>query len=223
MILIYRPWPATPDYAWVVPLLKTLQFGLIGAGVVLGVLRRFPRWSYPYAVVVVVYITLSYGPRWLSSTSLGGNRGLIALLLILLVFLVTRWLPPFRPFYTNLREDWTLLSYGLYACAIMMLSSQDRDEAPFLTFFVLLPSLISMAGALAHLRLSSAMHKVLVLVVSIPLGTFLLWAPVFDGMMHTFAGFLVVLALTLSICTVLIALVMAPMLLGVLSRRSRTA
>jgi hypothetical protein len=223
LILIYRPWPATPDYAWVVPLLNALQFVLIGAGVVVGVLRRFPRWSYPYPVVVVIYLTLFYGPRWLSSTSLGGNRALIALLLILLVFLVTRWLPPFRPFYTNLREDWTLLSYGLYACAIMMLSSQDRDEAPFLTFFVLLPSLISMAGALAHLRLSSAMHKILVLVVSIPLGTFLLWAPVFDGMMHTFAGFLVVLALSLSICTVLIALVMAPMLLGVLSPRTRTA
>jgi hypothetical protein len=223
MILIYRPWPATPDYAWVVPLLVTLQYVLIGAGVLIGVLRRFPRWSYPYVVVAVIYLAFYYVPRWLASTSLSGIKPLIPLLLILLIFLVTRWLPPFRPFYTNLRGDWTLLSYGLYACAIMLLSSQDRDEAPYLTFFVLLPSLIAMASALAHLRLSSAMHKILVLVVSIPLGTFLLWAPVFDGMMHTFAGFLVVLGLTLSFCTVLIALVMAPMLLGVLSRRPKTA
>lgn len=223
LILIYRPWSANPDYAWVTPLLIALQYGLIGAGTVIGILRHFPRWVYPHVVISVLFIAFYLVPKWLANTSLRDTGAFIPLLLILLIFLVTRWLPPFRSFYTNLRGDWTLLSYGLYACAILILSSQDRDEAPRLTFFVLLPSLIAIAGALAHLRLASALHKIAALVVSILLGTFLTLAPVFSSMMHTLVGFLVVLALALGICAVLIALVMLPMLLGVWSRRTKTA
>lgn len=223
LILMYRPWAAAPGDAWVTPLLITLQYVSIGIGVVIGVLHRFPRWFYPIFITAVFLFASYQVPQWLAYPSISGTRVIIPLLLILLIFLVIRWLPFFRSFYANLRGDWTLLSYGLYALAILLLSTQDKDEAPRLTFLVLLPSLITIAGALAHLRLTSAVHKIAALVVSILLGTFLMLVPVFNGMSHTLSGFLIVLALALTYCAVLIALVMAPMFLGLWSRRSKTA
>ncbi len=222
LITLYHPWPATPEYAWVDSLLKTLKYVLIGAGAVIGVLRGFPRWSYPYAVTVCLWLAFGLGPGLFARFS-SSESDLLAWLLFLLIVLVTRWLPPFRPFYTNLRGDWTLLSYGMYACAILLFSTQDRDEAPRLTFFVLLPTLLTIAGALAHLRLPKAEHKIAVLVASILPGAFLFWAPVFSGAPTTLIGILLVGGMTLLFSGVLTALVLAPMLLGIWANRAKTA
>jgi hypothetical protein len=111
----------------------------------------------------------------------------------------------------------------MYACVILLLSTQDTDEAPRLTFFVLLPSLISIAGSLAHLRLPKAEHKIAVLVASILPGTFLFWAPVYSGAPTILFGILIVLGMTLLFSVVLTTLVLAPMLLGIWANHAKTA
>ncbi len=48
----------------------------------------------------------------------GASSARLWLVVVALAILITWWTPITRPFYTNLRRDWTLLSYGLYACTL---------------------------------------------------------------------------------------------------------
>jgi hypothetical protein len=70
-----------------------------------------------------------------------------------------------------------------------------------------------------NLRLASAAQRFAVLLLSMLLGVIFWSLPVFDGMMGSWEGFLVVLGLVLSVCGVLAALILAPMLVGVFTRR----
>ena len=216
-VMSYHPWWEPIQLPW----LNTLFIGLVSLAVgfsfIFGAVQKFPRWSYPSAFYLIILLTfmvtyLVNGTPWDIN-----HEGGILLLVMGLSFLVIWWLPPTRPFITNLRFDWTLLSYGLYACTLMLVSSQDHDEIPYLNLLALLPSIIWLLGALAHLRLSSAKLRVWVLLLSVLLGVSIWWSPVFDGASDSLAGIFVVLGIMISSWVILGGLVIAPILIGVIA------
>ena len=218
ILLSYHPWWDPGRWSWVAPLFVIVAVLSIAIGLVLGVLRKFPRWSYPYAVYGVILLTF-LATYWINRTPWDINHeSLILFLVVGLSILITWSVPITRPFYTNLRRDWTPLSYGLYACTLFLFATQDQDESPTLTLLVLLPSLIALLGALAHLRLASAVQRFAVLLLSMLLGAFIWTLPVFGGMMGSRESFLQALGMLLTIWGILAALILAPILVGVFNR-----
>jgi len=88
--------------------------GVIGLGI--GWVKGFPRWSYPYAGLVL-FIRGWWGDRDnLSSWSFIGPASTILFwVMLVIVLLVTRSLRPLGQFFKRIWHDWTLLSFGLYS------------------------------------------------------------------------------------------------------------
>ena len=221
MVMSYHPWWDPEQLPWLFPLYIGVAFLTTSLSFIIGTIRKFPRWSYPSAIYLFLILTfimptLVKGTYW----DISQKSGL--LFLVMGLYFLAAWrLTPFKPFLANLRQDWTLLSYGMYACTLLLASSQDHDEVPFLNLVALLPSLIWLCGALAHLRLTSAKLRVGVLILSVLLGVAIMWSPVFKGMSGSLAGFLIVLSITLVMTAVLAGLVLAPMLIGVVQYNRR--
>ena len=211
----YHPGWDPQQLPWVFPLVMILGGLAICAGLAIGAVKKFPRWSYPYAIYAIFLLTF-VATYWINRTPWDINHeGWVLFVVVGVSILVTWWLPAFRPFYANVRRDWTLLSYGLYACTLFILGTHDSDESPVLNLWVLLPSLIGIAGALAHLRLASATRRIGALLLSMSVGVVIWWSPVFSGNTGTWQGTLVVTGILLMIWGILAALIIAPMLVGV--------
>jgi hypothetical protein len=223
VVVSYHPWWEPSELPWISPTLTGLTISLICFGFVIGLFNKFPRGSYPYGVMGFILLTFLAGEAIRRMPWNNHYEGYIRLLVIALVVLISWRIPALRCYYSNIRWDWTLLSYGLYACILFLLASQDHDEVPYLNALVLLPTLITIAGALAHLRLASAMQRVLVLVFSMFLGVFLWWFPVFDGMVGSWQGFLVVSGMLLAIWACLMLWILAPMVIGIVTFFRRQA
>jgi hypothetical protein len=140
------------------------------------------------------------------------------LLLVVLTIIARRYLLFLRPFFTNIRQDWTLLSYALYAITFFLTSTNDMDESPVYNLQVLLPSLITWLGALAYLRQPDPLKKVGAL-----LGSILLGVPVFGSNSGSLLGLLAVSGMLLIYWMILGGLMLAPILIDVVFRqRSET-
>ncbi len=163
----YTPFWSDPQRGqWVWPASRILIAALLWAGLLIGVKQGFPRWSYPYVMGGLITLT-GLAINSLRNTPLRGQQ-LPVLLFVVAVWTAAtiRW-KPFRLFWSHIRQDWTYLSYGLFALILLFSSSVDREETPQLTLLVLLPSLLTLAGALFHLRSTTRMGRVLALVVSL--------------------------------------------------------
>ncbi len=216
-VMSYHPWWDPQQLPWLFTLYIGLACLAISLSFIIGSIRKFPRWSYPSAIYLILMLTflvtyLVNGTPWDIN-----HEGGILLLVMGLSFLATWLLPPLRPFLANLRLDWTLLSYGMYACSLLLLSSQDHDEVPYLNLLVLFPSIIWILGALAHLRLASARLRVWVLILSVLLGVSIWWSPVIAGNSGSLVGFLVVFGIMMLFFVILAGLVLAPILIGAIT------
>lgn len=206
----YHPWWDPQELPWISSAFLIVAAFSLCAGFILGALKKFPRWSYPYTSFVVILITflatyLVNGMPWDIN-----HEGYILLWVAVLSVLVTAPLPFFRPFYTNIRRDLTLLSYGLYAFTLFTLTAHDQDAFPRLNLLVLLPSLIGILGALAHLRLSSAPWRTAALILGALAGVPLTMFTLYGSWMELLkaAGFV------LAVWGVLVGLLLAPVLAG---------
>ena len=165
----YTPFWSDPQKGqWIWPASRILIAALLWAGLLIGVKQGFPRWSYLY--VMGTLITLA---GWvidsLRNTPLRSQQLPVLLFVVAVWTAVTiRW-KPFRPFWSHIRQDWTYLSFSLFAIVLLITSSVDREETPRLTLLVLLPSLLTLTGALIHLRSTTRMGRVLALVISLTL------------------------------------------------------
>jgi hypothetical protein len=205
--------PQAPAWLWSF-FVAVAVVGIVG-GLILGAVRKFPRWSYPYAVYVLIMLTFLVTFLW-NGTPWNVNDEMGILLLVAGIFvLVTCRLPLFNTLYANIWRDWTLLSYALYAGTLLFVSIQDHDVTPRLTLLVLLPSLIWIMGALAHLRLASARLRVAVLLLS-SLLAYSVWMVPIIGMEHNTLAYLFrMYRFLFDLGWVLAALVVAPVLIGV--------
>jgi hypothetical protein len=202
----WRPEQASLRYFWFLVFSCLPVF----AGLALGALKGFPRWVYPYLFYLPfgIYTALTYAAYQFGwSNDLQNSFWLIQVLILLVL-----GLPGLRTFYRRIAQDWTLLSYGLFGFVLYLFSTLDKDETPVLTLMVLLPSLLSLGAALAHLRIRSAYARILVLLAGTFFGLFFFLLPIFTNMITIMAGILVGTSVLLVYGSILTALLLAPLL-----------
>ena len=202
---------------WIWPGEGILITAVFLGGSILGARRGFPRWSFPYVMMIVIAIT-TLATELLRNTSLHNQQFLVLLVVVVAAAVVTlRW-RPFRPFWTHIRQDWTYLSYGLFALVMLLSSTVDHDETPRLTMQVLLPSLITLTGALVQLRSTSRRGRILALAISLTLALPVWLWPIFDGMMRSPSSQAEIFSAYFGAYVILLGILLAPALIGLLKR-----
>jgi hypothetical protein len=79
------------------------------------------------------------------------------------VLIVAAW-RPLRPFYLRLRDDWTLLSFGLYGATVTAVHWAFEDYPhPHKQLYIFVASLILVAGAWVYLRSAYLWQRALAL------------------------------------------------------------
>ena len=210
IILSYQPgWTPKQFSQYYFFFLLLSSLAVIG-GLALGAVKKFPRWAYPYVIylafslyILVLYVVFHF--NW----NINGQNSFFLFLGAILILL---WLPGFRSFYSHIPQDWTLLSYGLYGLVLYLLSSIDFDNTPRLNLLVLLPSLLSLCTALAHLRIRSAFMRIAALLAGTFAGLFFWLLPLFQGWVSVWIGLGMGMFLLLAYGTVLAVILLSPLL-----------
>jgi len=150
----------------------------IGFGI--GWVKGFPRWSYPYVgleLLMSLYMmnVATPGLRILNytfgSNDLWGWRAWIPFLVMAAIaLLVTRSLRPALRLFTNVWEDWTRLTFGMFGFMplLVLIGFDEVDRLYSLPFMIVLT--IVMAGtALGYLRSARLRQRLLALSAGIVL------------------------------------------------------
>jgi hypothetical protein len=108
---------------------------------------------------------------WIVRAVFGGAELWLVLLgMAAFTVLVAAACRPLRPFYVRLRDDWTLLSFGLYGAALMaVLMALEDYPHPHKQLYIFLASLILAAGAWVYLRSAHLWQRSLALFAAITL------------------------------------------------------
>ncbi len=224
-LLSYHPWWDPKELPSIITAARVpVTIGLLVVGFLIAILKKFPRWSYLYGPPIVFLVP--FGIIYLIDQTLfpiiDNAAGWIILPLIILTIIACRFLPFLRPFFTNIRQDWTLLSYALFACAFFLLASNDKDESPVYNLQVLLPSLIACLGALGYLVLGDPLKKVAALLGAVLFGVLIWWWPVLINSSRSLGGQIVIVGFLLGYWAVLGGLILAPIATTITFRRTES-
>lgn len=212
IIVSYQPGWSPVDGSQRYLLYLLLSCLAVAGGLVVGAVKKFPRWAYPYVVTLAFSLSLMVAYAvYLFHFSLYGQNGFFLTLLMLLIPL---WLPPLRAFYRRIAQDWTLASYGLYAFVLYILASIEYEGHPTLDLMALLPPLMGLVAALAHLRIRDAFARFAALLVGTFLGLLIWLTPFFLGMISIWAGILIGVIMMLVYGTILLGLLLAPLVIA---------
>lgn len=172
------------DPQWAEAAIALSMMGSLGALIVIGLVRGFPRWFLPYLGVALsflsVYVVAGPASRlinvfavptepWLFRQVLHEGVFWTGLLVTgLLVVVATRTLRPLRPFYWRLRRDWTLLSFILYGATLfaLLLTFDDYQNEELYKIAALL---FLAAGAWFYLQSAHSRQRLLALFVGLTL------------------------------------------------------
>ena len=214
----YLPFWRDPQLnKWLWPGEYLLITAIFWGGILVGIKRSFPRWSYPYVMVGIVSLAALVN-LIVTNTPLHNFQLLWILAVAAACTVATfRW-KPFRPFWSHIRKDWTYLSYGCFALIMLVSSGVDHDETPRLTIQVLLPSLLTLAGALIHLRAKSHKVRIMALVISFTSSLPIQISPLIDGMMGSPSSRAQVFSLLFGGYFILLAILLAPALISLIKR-----
>jgi hypothetical protein len=136
-------------------------------GLLIGWVKCFPRWAYAYLGWALVFAW------WWNNASSGGWKilgytfsriwlplGVVALLALLR----TRSLGPIKQFFIGIWNDWTRLSFAIFAFPAWMALLYDENHHPYLLFFMLGSTLALSLGAYLYLRGTSLAKRMVSLV-----------------------------------------------------------
>jgi len=151
---------------------------LILAGLVAAWVRGFPRWSYSYAGYAVLFAlflsAVSTPGLVLFGHTFGQNdpwawRAWLPLAAALLLgSVLTRSLRPALRFVQGAWQDWTRVSFALYAALPMLLLVVfDEVHPPWPAFFLAAGTLCLVLGALAYVRCVTATGRALSLLAGL--------------------------------------------------------
>jgi len=135
---------------------------------VLGFKKGAPRWFMPYLglplpIICLLVLNTFVNPEWRGFPFLYNsswfvkqifNQGTLWIWLfvsILLIFLLTRWIPRLRLFHQRLQTEWTLLCFILYG-ALPLVIVFSFEEFKNEEFYILLSFLALALGAWFYLR-----------------------------------------------------------------------
>jgi hypothetical protein len=139
-------------------------------------------------------------------------NGQNSFLLFQAAILIVLWLPGLRAFYSHILQDWTLLSYGLYGIILFLYSLIDKDETPRLNLLVLLPSLLTLGAALAHLRIRSAFFRMAALLAGVYTRLLTWMIPIFQGLTSGWVSVGFVMLPLMGFTIILTAIILVPLL-----------
>jgi hypothetical protein len=159
-------------------LIPRLMLACLILGLVAGLLKRFPPWSLPYLGLVfsaIVFVNLFQWRAERIATAMASRfvlhandelgrllltgfwQGVVWLSLFVLIgllVLLLRLIPPCRPWVRRLRDDWTQLSYLLYGSSILAVSLTFEGYSAEKTPFILAALVCMAAGAWSYLHSS---------------------------------------------------------------------
>jgi hypothetical protein len=140
----------------------------------IGWIKSFPRWSYPYVGHVLLFSPyLSGGATPANSlfgfsifeNELGGWQAVILFVLIPIVALaITRSWRPIAALFTNIWNDWTLLTFGMFGLMPMVvLIGFDEVNRLFSLYFMVLLTLVMTVTALLYIRVKQHGQRLIAL------------------------------------------------------------
>jgi hypothetical protein len=221
-------------HEWVVPLwlthlagallLASLLVPAIGFGI--GWIRDFPRWSYPYsglALLVSLYMMNAATPglRILNYTfgrndPWGWRAWMPVSVMAVIALLITRSLRPLFKLFTNIWEDWTRLTYGMFGFIplLIWIGFDEVNRLYSLPFMVALTFLM-VGTALTYLRSARQWQRVLALLVGIILiVTIVAAAPTVYWLENGWVN----VQGTVMMATIVVAVMFSPVLISLLRR-----
>jgi len=109
---------------------------------------------------------------WIVRAVYGGGRPWFGLmgLTVFAVLIVAVW-RPLRPFYLRIRDDWTLLSFGLYGATLLAIPYTFDDYPSAREPYIFVLALILAAGAWVYMRSAHIWRRALALFAAMTLST----------------------------------------------------
>ena len=154
-----------------------LTFLLLPAiGYAVGWIYSFPRWSYPYVSLMLLFSLFMmraatpgmriFGYTFESNEPWGWRAWIPFLSATLVALLVTRSLRPLGRFFTNIWQDWTLLVFAMYGfMPVLIFISFDEMDRLYSLYFMVLLTLSMCATALVYMRSRSLSRRALTLAI----------------------------------------------------------
>ena len=147
-------------------------------GMCIGWIQGFPRWSYPYVGHVLVFSLYMFQVATpglklfgyeLFGREMWGWRAWIPLMVVALIaLLVTRSFRPILKLFTNIRDDWTLLTFSMFGFMPLVIAIMfDEVDRLFSLYFMVALTVIMVGTAIAYLSSVSHRWRVVALVVGI--------------------------------------------------------
>jgi hypothetical protein len=134
------------------------------AGVVGSLLRQSDR------LLFGVLRPLASAPWIVRAVYGAGELWFVLLGITALIVLMAATLPPLRPFYFRIRDDWTPVSFGLYGATVLAVNMAFEDYPhPHKQLYIVVASLILVAGAWVYMRSAHLWQRSLALVAGITL------------------------------------------------------
>jgi hypothetical protein len=126
---------------------------IIVLGLLIGVLKGFPRWSFAY-LGMAIYFGWYYGSGSFSGVHYDSWAWLPMFTAIILGLILTRSLNPLVMLFQGSWNDWTRLSFALYAFAAPMATIVffDMEWGTAQLYGLLFDTLLLTVGAVAFLR-----------------------------------------------------------------------
>ena len=155
-----------------------IPMGIFPISMCIGWIKGFPRWSYPY---VVHMITFSFymgngstpGFKLFGYPIFGGElwgwRAWVPLMVIALIALaVTRSFQPIVKFFTNIRDDWTLLTFGMFGFMPLLVTiGFDEMDRLFSLYFMVILTVVMSGAAWFYMRADTHRGRVAALLAGI--------------------------------------------------------
>jgi len=147
---------------------------VLPVGMCIGWIGGFPHWSYPYVGHVLIfslYMTMVATPGFLFDREMWGWRAWIPFLVVSVIALAfTRSLKPISKFFTNIWDDWTLLTFGMFGFMplLVMIGFDEVDRLYSLYFMVILTLLMS-GAAWSYIRADTQRRRIVALFIGITL------------------------------------------------------
>ena len=145
-------------------------FAIALLGLLIGLVKGFPRWAYSYlgwSMVMSFWwmgmptdtFKNSYSPIT-HNQLLGWWSWVPFLITIGIGLLVVRSIHPLRKLITDIWKDWTLLSLGLYTFGSFIFLLFDENHHPYLFAFMLATTLVIAASIWAYMKSTSIAKRV---------------------------------------------------------------
>lgn len=165
-------------HGWVLPAeyhdlsnyLFLITIAYVPIGFCVGWIKGFPRWSYPYVgmfLLISLYMVAQPAPGFMSGEDLLGWRSWIPLGIVAIIsLLITRSLNPLKDFFTNISQDWTLLTFGMFGfLPLMTVVIYDEMDRLYSLIFMMILTAIMVGTVIAYMSGSDQKARVKVMVI----------------------------------------------------------